>query len=174
MKPAVDLSSRSRLDALLARARRLSARAVLAGRLVVALGVASLAACDPPPVAAPACSADPLVAYGGFQADGVLELVVVAPYVASSTAAQFDTVQPTDVTGAALIHQSGDNYLRVSVLPDANASQVIVQTEQLCAPSGTDPTDGSLHPHISLIVDLPGDRSEGVPVHVEISIAGDA
>lgn len=137
---------------------------------VVALG--SLVACEPPPVAADACPADPLVAYGGFQADGVLEMVVIAPFKPSSVARQFDTVQPEDVTGAALVHQTGDNYLRISVLPQAGAKQVIVRTVQLCAPSGTDPTDGSLYPHLSLIVDLPDDHAEGVPVSVTIAIDG--
>jgi hypothetical protein len=137
------------------------------------LAIASFAvACDPPPVAAAACPTEPLVAYGGFQAEGVLEVVVVAPFKSSSSVREFDTVQPEDVTGAALVHQSGDNYLRVSLLPQAGSKQVIVQVVQLCAPSGTDPTDGSLYPHFSLIVDLPADQSEGVPVHVEISEDG--
>lgn len=145
----------------------------LSSAVVAAVSFLALVGCEPPPVAAPACPSEPLVAYGGFIADGALEVVVVAPFKSSSSAHQFDTVQPEDVTGAALLHQSGDNYLRVSVLPEAGATAIEIRTEQICAPSGTDPTDGSLHPHLSLTVDLPADRSEGVPVHVEIEVDGE-
>lgn len=150
-----------------------SRRAPAAALLGAAIALAALFGCEPPPVAAPACPAEPLVAYGGFIADGALEVVVIAPFMASSSVRQFDAVQPQDVTGAALLHQSGDNYLRVSVLPEVGATEVEIRTEQICAPSGTDPTDGSLHPHLSLIVELPADHAEGVPVHVAIEIDGE-
>jgi hypothetical protein len=145
----------------------------LTPRALLAFALVGLVACDPPPAAAPECPAEPLVAYGGFQADGVLEIVVLAPFNAS-TARVFDTVQPDEVIGGALLHQSGDNYLRVSILPDDDATKAIVRTVHLCAPKGTDATDGRLYPHLSLVVELPASREEGVPVKVSISIEAEA
>lgn len=141
--------------------------------LLAVFALVGALACDEPPVSAPECPVEPLVAYGGFQADGVLEIVVLAPFKASS-AHMFDTIQPDDVIGGALLRQSGDNYLRVSLLPDADATQAIVRTVHLCAPKGTDPTDGRLYPHLALTVALPASRDDGVPVHVVISIEGEA
>ncbi len=141
--------------------------------LLSVFALVALSACDPPPTSAPECPVEPLVAYGGFQADGVLEIVVLAPFKAS-TAHMFGTVQPEDVIGGALQHQSGDNYLRVSMIPAADATQSIIRTVHLCAPKGTDPTDGRLYPHLSLVIALPASREEGVPVHVTISVEAEA
>lgn len=147
-------------------------RAPLLVGLVGVLGVVGAMGCEEPPVSAPECPAEPLVAYGGFQAEGVLEIVVLAPFKAT-TAHMFDTIQPEDVVGGVLLGQSGDNYLRVSILPEASATQAIIRTVHLCALPGTDPTDGRLYPHLALTVTLPASREEGVPVQVSIAIEGE-
>jgi hypothetical protein len=137
-------------------------------RLLLVPLIAATIGCDPPPVSAPTCSTEPLVAYGGYLEDGVLEVVLLAPFKANSGTHLFDTVQPQDVFGAALLKQEGDNYLRVDVLPEDQATQVVIKGAQICAPPGTDPTDGSLYPHFQLIVDLPASNEAGDPVQVAI------